>query len=296
MPLPPKSSCKTLTGEHPGNSLALHRVFPASQPGNPRILTLLGVRTHFADVNDWPLLTTPPELSQDEVHVWRIPLSTPRAVIDQRIRDLSETERRDLSRYRSEEVHQKGLVGAMVRRTLLARYLKKDGCALLFTKGPCGKPALQNPCDGETLQFNMSYSGDWLLLAVARSRRLGVDIERWTDVNFDDVISAHFSASEIDEWRALPESLRKEGFFNAWTRKEAYVKALGMGLSLPLQSFRVRFDPRAPAALLACDRAPDASTTWSMFGLRVQENYSGALVVEGPAPKLLQAEFRLCLG
>ena len=130
-----------------------------------------------------------------------------------------------------------------------------------------------------SLEFNSSHSGDWLLLALARGHPLGVDVERWRDLPDRALVIRFFSTAEIAEWTALPESLRTEGFFNGWARKEAYLKALGTGLAKPLDSFQVSLTPGHPAALLADTEAPARLAQWRLLSIPMPPGYTAALAL-----------------
>src|SRR5262249_29846251 len=137
-------------------------------------------------------------------------------------------------------------------RTILAQYLARDPRRLAFIYGANGKPALtgnEAPC---RLHFNVAHSDGLALLAVGRGREIGVVLERIRPEVATEAIARHyFSARDIEALRALPPRLRVKAFFHAWTRKEAYLKATGAGLSLPLDCFDVTLRPGEPAALLA---------------------------------------------
>lgn len=193
----------------------------------------------------------------------------------------------------SGESRLKRQIGAGIKYALLGQYLKRSSRDIVLGNGPYGKPFIQWPVEGVRLRFNMSYSEEWILMAVAWDRDLGIDVERWHELPFEDLVTSHFSPSEIQEWRSLPGRLRVEGFFNAWTRKEAYLKAVGTGLSRPLQSFSVNLDPRCPAGFVADGQDSERASNLRIHRFSVAENYSAALVVEGAAPTFVFAEMLL---
>jgi 4'-phosphopantetheinyl transferase len=166
-------------------------------------------------------------------------------------------------------------------RVLLGRYLDSDPKQLKFTYGAYGKPAL-----GEgLLRFNMSHSHGLALYALTEGRDIGVDVEYMrADFTSDDIARRFFSPFEVETLCGLPAEERVASFFRCWTRKEAYIKATGRGLSQPLDGFDVTLGPGDSAALL---RTEDGShKRWSMANVEVGPGYAGALAVEGPVTRI----------
>ena len=213
-------------------------------------------------------------LETNEVHVWRLELERP---LERFIELLEPDELSRANRFHFEKDRKHFGVARGFLRVLLGRYLKRDPKQLKFTYGPYGKPALPD----EELRFNMSHSHGIALYALTRGRDVGVDDEYVrADFTSDDIARRFFSPSEVDSLCGLPAGDRVESFFRCWTRKEAYIKATGRGLSQPLDGFDVTLAPGESAALL---RTADGShERWSMANIEVGPGYAGALVVEGP--------------
>jgi len=169
-----------------------------------------------------------------------------------RLEDLISPEERERARRAPMARRAARLLAASgIRRAVLARYLRCDPRQLSFTKGPKGKPELRSSSAQEPqLRFNTSHSGGFALYAVASSGRIGVDLEQIRPEFADPQTTASFLApSELDELRHLPAERRLDGFFFCWTRKEAYLKATGEGLSVPVDSFSVGVRPGEEAKL-----------------------------------------------
>jgi len=167
-------------------------------------------------------------------------------------------------------------------RTLLSRYLDIAPSILSFCYSTYGKPSLDEAHHHTRLCFNVSYSHDIALYAVTQGRNIGVDIEYIrADFSNEEIAKSFFSASECVRIKELPSHLRTEAFFNCWTRKEAYVKATGKRLSLPLDQFDVSLAPGEPAALLRIENASDEVSHWCLRELIPAPRYKGALVVKG---------------
>lgn len=188
------------------------------------------------------------KLGGDAVHIW---LCAPAAVdraggnaLWRRYRELlADEERERLARQRSTRASRDYLLGRALLRTALSCYRQLPPAAWRFTLNAYGKPALAgNAVDDAGLQFNLSHSEGLVVCAVCRGRPLGVDVESLGRRNDLDAIAGRFfSASEHAELMRLPPALRRGRFFDYWTLKEAYIKARGMGLALPLAQFSLRF-------------------------------------------------------
>ena len=217
------------------------------------------------------------------VHVWRVSLTAATDRVYRLETLLSPDERERADRFAFPELRRRFVVGRGRLRSLLGRYTGVPAAELRFRYGPRGKPALDAPSRPDSVRFNVSDSHELALVAVARGRELGVDVE-WTGRAIPDaeqVAERFFSPVERAALRALPPPLRLAAFYACWTRKEAFVKALGDGLALPLDAFDVSLAPDGPAALLA-GRGPAAGLDrWELRALDAGPGYAAALVIEG---------------
>lgn len=171
-------------------------------------------------------------------------------------------------------------------RQLLAGYLKTEAAELVFDYEEKGKPLLR---DGQLawLKFNVAHSHELALFGFSRARNLGVDLEFIReDLADEQVAERFFSPGEVAALRALPAAAKREGFFNCWTRKEAYLKARGEGLSMPLAEFAVSLAPGDEAVLLNNQLEPAEVARWSMRSIDVPTGYVAALVAEGQGWRL----------
>ena len=177
-------------------------------------------------------------------------------------------------------------------RQILAEYVGSSSPRdLQFAYNASGKPELSGGFENYDIRFNLSHSRDHALLAVARGLRLGIDIE-YVEAGFatDQVAEHFFSSKERTTLRTLPPSHRLSAFFCCWTRKEAYIKALGQGLSLPLDSFDVDFETSVPAAMVNSDGSGSISR-WTIYGLESPADYRAALVAEGSQHSLVYVTY-----
>jgi 4'-phosphopantetheinyl transferase len=214
-------------------------------------------------------------LQTGEVHVWRLALGQPH---ERFIELLDRDELSRANRFHFEKDRKHFVVARGFLRVLLGRYLNRDPKQLKFTYGAYGKPEL--PGD-EWLRFNMSHSHGIALYALNEGHDIGVDVEYMrADFTSDDIARRFFSRVEVESLCGLPTEERVASFFRCWTRKEAYIKATGRGLSQPLDGFDVTLAPGESAALLRTDAG--AHEHWSMANIEVGPGYAGALAVEGP--------------
>jgi 4'-phosphopantetheinyl transferase len=132
------------------------------------------------------------------------------------------------------------------------------------------------------IDFNLSHSGDFALIAVARDHKVGVDVEHFRlDLEIEKIARRFFSEAETAELMNLPSEQRNTGYFNCWARKEAYIKAHGLGLSLPLDSFDVSLTPNEPALLRSTRPDETTASRWTLLSLDVHPEYAGAVAVDG---------------
>jgi len=226
--------------------------------------------------------------SGDEVHVWRAALDLPIARVASLEQTLAAAERTRAGQFHFERDRTHFIVARGLLRTILGRYLGRDPRTLRFSSNTYGKPGLAQEFGGDaSLSFNVTHAGGMALYAVTRNRAIGIDLEGIRmDVECDSISEHFFSLRERRLLRALPSEQRPEAFFHCWTRKEAYVKARGLGLSIALDQFDVSVSPAEPAALLETREEGQDSSHWSLHDLPVGEGYVAALAVEGD-PQLL---------
>jgi 4'-phosphopantetheinyl transferase len=243
----------------------------------------------IASAGRWRPRPNPP-LGAHDVHVWRVPLDD-----DARAESywslLSDEERRRAARFVRDLHRRRFIVAHGALRSILAGYVGAEPTALDFVIGAHGKPALREGTGRPPLEFNLSHSDDLALVAIARAHAVGVDLERWSEgVEHLELAERFFSPGERRALRALAHEpdLIEAGFFAAWTRKEAYLKATGHGITRGLHHFDVALAPGEPARLIADRLDDDATARWAMFALDPAPRYSAALVVASPVGEVLQ--------
>ncbi len=229
----------------------------------------------------------PPDLvppGERELHVWLVPLDPPAAEVDALRALLAPDEAAREARFRFERHRRRYAVGRGALRTLLGRYLGVVPRAVAFRYGPNDKPylALPGALPGGALEFNLSNSEELAVVAVAAGEEVGADVE-WLRPMPDALAIAErfFSAAERRVLAAVPEALREQAFFRAWTRKEAYLKAVGTGITVPLDRFDVTLAPDEPPRMLAMEGDAERAAGWTLFHLEPAAGYLGAVAVRG---------------
>ncbi len=219
------------------------------------------------------------DLQPHQVDVWRVFLNLEPDSLASAESTLSTTEIQRASRFRFNADRHRYIAAHGSLRRILARYLQCDPRASSFSANDYGKPALLGD---KRLEFNLSHSGDYALIAVARHHQVGIDVERRREgLDIEHIAARYFSPGEIAELTALPSEQRATGFFNCWTRKEAYIKGHGLGMSMALDSFTVSLTPGKPALLLATRPDAGVASRWTLLSLEVDASHAGALAVEG---------------
>jgi 4'-phosphopantetheinyl transferase len=242
-------------------------------------------------LESWPSAPGSVELSEGEAHVWCASLDQTTQRVEEFWQVLSQKEREKALRFHFEKDRRDFTVARGTLREILGRYyLRCTPAQVEFSYNSFGKPALAGADTADqrgALRFNVSHSHGIALYAMTRGREVGLDVE-WLRDDFasEEIARQFFSAREVEMLRALPFELRTSGFFNCWTRKEAYIKALGEGLSHPLDRFAVTLAPGEPARFLSIDDDTLEAERWSMIELHPEKGYAAALVLEGASPAL----------
>lgn len=233
---------------------------------------------------------SPPEnltLDTNEIHVWRVSLAQAASCVRTLAETLSTDEQTKAERFHFPKDRSQFIVTRGALREILSRYLHINPSHLSFEYNPYGKPSLIVAQSGDTLRFNLSHSHELGLIAITKNRDIGVDIER-INPNFPclEIAEKFFSPLENTVLRSLSEHLQNPAFFACWTRKEAYIKAVGKGLSIPLNQFDVTLAPGEPAALLNVEQNPEEASKWSLIELIPCSDIVGAVAVAGDCSKL----------
>lgn len=209
--------------------------------------------------------------------VWRVPMDVHRPLDIAEWSLLTPDEQARAERFKFDEPRIRLVRARAALRMLLGHWLQRDPARLQFQYGEYGKPALAD-CP-HAPAFNISHSHDWGLIAITSDGDLGVDVERMDPrTTWQGLARRFYSAREVSTLETLATERQLAGFYRIWTSKEAFIKAIGRGLSFPLASFSVEGDPAQPPRLLAVDNDLAAPTRWQMVDVSPDENYAATVM------------------
>lgn len=223
--------------------------------------------------------TKVPVLTHDAIHVWKAKLSIS---LEQRAlfwSFLSEDEQIKAKRFYFEKDRFSYIAGRGILRTLIGAYTKTEAGEIAFSYTKFGKPSLSN---NDSLHFNVSHSGSLALFAFTQKSMIGVDIEKMNpSIDFETITRRFFSKNEAKTVLNLPTQNRADAFYKCWTRKEAFIKGHGHGLSLPLDQFEVSILDENPVALKKVNWSPSIVKEWRLYSFEPCEKYRAALIING---------------
>jgi 4'-phosphopantetheinyl transferase len=236
----------------------------------------------------YPLLCSLPvavRVSPDNsvVDVWKASLAASEHAAAGCRENLCAEERERADRYVFPEHRRRFIVGRGILRILLGRYLGVSPAGISFHYTEFGRPFLAN----EDLRFNVSHSGDIALFGFVRNADIGIDVECIRPISTMEIAARFFSPNERETLASVSEGLREAAFYRCWTRKEAYLKAKGLGLQTPLDSFTVSLDADAPA-LLSVDGVPEEPRRWNFVNIDVGPGAVGVVVFSGVAREVFE--------
>lgn len=234
---------------------------------------------------------THPELGDHNIQLWFAELDAASATLTRCIDLLSPDETKKAECFRFQKDREHYTVARAFLRTLLGRYLDMEPKELSFGYAQHGKPFLATPASASWLRFNAAHSHGRALYGFTRGREIGVDLEKIRPkITADEIAARFFSSVERAGLLAMPGEKRPEGFFRVWTRKEAYLKARGVGLGYPLDQFTVGVEPGQQPLHVAAASDDGLETSWVLQDLKGPQGYAAAVAVEGSE---LQVECRV---
>ena len=218
-------------------------------------------------------------LSNADVHIWCASLDCSAPYMKKLELTLSEDEIIRANRFHFQRDRRRFVVGRGTLRAMLGLYLNRRPDQMKFRYGVHGKPYL---AEDNGICFNLAHSHELAVYAFTRCRQVGVDLEYIRPIpDFEQISASFFSPRENSVLSSLPIDQRQEAFFNCWTRKEAYIKAIGDGLVHPLDQFDVSLAPEEPVRLLSVANAPEECSRWELRTFAPAPEYVAAVAVEG---------------
>jgi 4'-phosphopantetheinyl transferase len=236
----------------------------------------------------WRTPPDPIEITPDDgIHVWAASLLIPDETVAAYRALLAPDELARADRFKFPRHRRRFIASQAYVRQILGRYLRQPPATVTFARTERGKPFLPHASAVSDLRFNVSHSHEMAVYAVILNHEIGIDIERLRPMPDAAQIAARFfSASEQAALLDLPPEERNLGFFRCWTRKEAFIKAIGQGLYHPLDHFSVSLAPDAPAGVLAVYAQPTEAERWSLREFQPASDYVGALAVRAPITQI----------
>lgn len=231
------------------------------------------------------------DAAANEIHVWQAKLNQPDDRIAKYLESLAPEERQRAGQFLF-DIHKRRFISARgILRNILSRYLDTDPARIRLAYEAKGKPYLLD-AGARNIQFNLSHSDDFVLYAIAPGNHVGIDLEVMRPVHdMEDVAKHSFSPNEYAALQRMPDDEKLAAFFNCWTRKEAYIKALGHGLSMPLDSFDVSLEPSEQSRLLhsfvRSQNDLSCSSSWSIYHWKPTPHSVAALASAAPAHDIL---------
>lgn len=222
-----------------------------------------------------------PLLGPDDIHLWVASMLLPETRVAELARLLDPDEATRAARFRFDIHRRRFTVGRGFQRRVLGAYLGRSPASLVYEHGPKDKPYLAPGQSSSPLYFNLSNSEELAILGITRRCEIGVDVEHLRELSdLEALAERFFSPSESRVLLPLPAELHIEAFFNCWTRKEAYLKAVGTGLSAPLDRFDVNLVPGEEPRMLALEGDTERASRWSLLHLVPASGYLGAIAIE----------------
>lgn len=229
----------------------------------------------------WRVLHGPLRLKDDEVHIWAGCLDVTPTTSVASVASLSEEERTRAKKFRFRQHQSRFIAGRSLLRVILSRYLNVEPARVEFKYNPRGKPVLAHPFESSGIHFNLSHSDAMALFAVTTVGPVGIDVERLRlDIDFGGLVTLFCSPREYELFQNLASWEKQHAFFNLWTRKEAFLKATGVGITQILNQVEVTFRPGEAARLIAVSGDPKKASRWKLHPLDPASNFAAAVAIE----------------
>ncbi len=226
------------------------------------------------------------------MHLWCADLDRSEESLAQLRALLSDDERHRADRFRIGSLRDRFVAGRGMLRAILGKYLQMDPANLRLNYRAHGKPELAPIWKARGLEFNVSHSNGLAMFAFTRGREIGVDVESIRPMpNAAGILERFFSAEEVAQWQCLPPEQQLQAFFHGWTCKEAWIKAVGSGLSFPLSEFCVSLSPLEPARVLSIQGDPRRAAEWWLESYEPRAGFVAAVAVHGEPQQVMRWQF-----
>lgn len=229
---------------------------------------------------NWPQPPAEWQLDAHEAHVWAASLRVDEERADEFAHTLSPDETARAKRFVFDRDRKRFIAGRGLLREMLGHYLHREPGQIRFQYSPRGKPSLAGHAENEHFHFNLAHSDDVAVFTFSRTCPVGVDVERMRRMHdAESIAERFFSARETNLLKSLPEAEKQTGFFNLWTRKEAWLKATGEGIAKLLAQVEVSLEPDERAQLISILGDTRAAKKWTLHDLEPATGFKGALAL-----------------
>jgi len=227
---------------------------------------------------NWIVPTDEANKLNKNVHIWLIRYDQSDQIFADSKHILSKEEKERSSRFHFDIDHKRFSVTRSLLKKYLGKIISRPPREIHFKFNKYGKPELLN--SPKEIHFNVTHSGNLGMIAITDLAPIGIDVEQFrSEMTTGDIAKRFFSKMEVEAFLELEENEKLQGFFNCWTRKEAFIKAVGKGLSLPLNTFDVSLKPNEPAQLLAVRYKNETSKDWTLTDIKLDHGYASAFII-----------------
>lgn len=223
------------------------------------------------------------EISDNEIHIYQTYLDKPPSEIDNFRKILSQDELQKADRYKFDSDRNNYITCRAILRNILSQYSDFSPDEIIFSYTDKGKPYL----NGNEIKFNLAHTNSYAAYAIIKEKEVGIDLEYVRRIpDALKIASRYFSSAEINELKEISETELDRAFLNCWTRKEAFIKATGDGLSYPLADFSISLNSDLPEILYIKGKLSEIKE-WSLYNVKVESDYVSSLAVMSKGMKLV---------
>lgn len=220
-------------------------------------------------------------LNDDEIHIWNYSLEPNENLAESYFEKLSEDEKSKAKKIIIKEVKYRSILSKVITRNILSKYLDKEFNLINYYYNEFGKPILSSDINHLNLDFNNSHSGNLGVMAITKKKPIGIDVEQVIELkNLDELINHIFTDNEINELYRLNQIDKTLMFYKIWTAKEAFVKAIGQGLSFPIKNIEFKIDSPRGISIRDIKEFPDSLNEWQIYNFTPKENYTSTIAVK----------------
>ena len=220
-------------------------------------------------------------LNENEVHIWNYSLEPDKNLAELYFNNLSEDEKDRVKKIIIKEVKYRSILSKVITKKILSKYLDRKITQINYCYNKFGKPKLSSEINHLDLNFNISHSGNLGVIAISKNKQIGIDIEQIVELNdLNDLIDLIFTENEIRQIGLLDQIDKTKMFYKIWTAKEAFVKAIGYGLSFPVKNIEFEINRIRGISIKFVKEFPDSLNDWQIYNFSPEESYTSTIAVK----------------